>query len=61
MHSTGYISSRFTRIARSATSSGTSSEMKWLGTMSSVSPNQKTDIRFSTLPLSGIGVGITTS
>jgi hypothetical protein len=29
--------------------------------MSPVSPNQKTDIRFSTLPLSGIGVGMTTS
>ena len=48
-------------MPRSATSSGTSSEMKWLGTMSAVSPNQKTDIRFSTLPLSGIGVGMTTS
>ena len=61
MHSTGYISSRFTRMPRSETSSGTSSEMKWLGTMSAVSSNQKTDIRFSTLPFSGIGVGITTS
>ncbi len=31
----GYISSLRTRIARSSTSSGTSAEMKWLGTMSS--------------------------
>ena len=36
-------------------------EMKWLGTMLSVSSNQKVERPVSTLPLSGIGVGWTTS
>ena len=60
-HSTGYMSSLRARIARSVTSSGTSSEMKWLGTMSPLISNQKIDIWVNTFPLSGIGVGITTS
>ena len=60
-HSTGYMSRRLTRSARPSASAGTSSERKWLGTMSRVVSNQKTDIWVSTLPLSGIGVGRTTS
>jgi hypothetical protein len=55
------MSSLRTRIARSVTSSGTSSERKWFGTIPPVVSNQKIDIRVRTLPLSGIGVGITTS
>jgi hypothetical protein len=53
--------SRRTRIARPATSSGTSSEMKWLGQMSAVLSNQKSDICVSTRPLSGMSVGMITS
>ena len=63
MHSTGSISSRFTRSARPRDSSGTPSvvERKWFGTIPSVSPNQRTDSPVSTLPLSGIVFGWTTS
>jgi len=43
------------------TSSGTSLERKWLGTMPAVRSNQNSEIRFRTLPLSVTGVGITTS
>ena len=34
---------------------------EWLGTMSAVRSNQNVDSPVSTLPLSGIGVGCTTS
>jgi hypothetical protein len=60
-HSIGYMSSFRTRIPRPAASAGTSSEMKWLGAMSRVRSNQKSDIWVSTLPLSGISVGRITS
>ena len=55
------MSSFCTRMPRPAASGGTSSEMKWLGTISPVSSNQKSDIWVSTLPLSGIWVGRITS
>ena len=63
MHSTGSIFSLRTRSARPRNSSGTPSvaEMKWFGTMSRVSPNHSTESPVSTRPLSGIGVGWTTS
>ncbi len=63
MHSTGSMFSRRTRSARPRYSGGTPSvaEMKWLGTMSRVSPNQSTERPVSTRPLSGIGVGWVTS
>jgi hypothetical protein len=61
-HSTGTISSRSTSIPRPRTSSGTSVyETRWLGQISSVSPSQNAVSPVSILPLSGIGVGWTTS
>ena len=55
------MSSRLTRSPRPAASSGTSSETMWFGQIWPVVSNQNTDIRVSTAPLSGIGVGSTTS
>jgi hypothetical protein len=57
------MSSFMTFSARPRASSGTSSvvETRWLGTVSAVASNQKTDSAVSTLPLSGIGVGCVTS
>ena len=55
------MSSRLTRSARPATSSGTRSSIRWLGTIEPVVSNQKIDIWVSTLPFSGIGSGRTTS
>src|SRR5919204_5291925 len=62
-HSTGSISSLRTVIARPRTSSGTPSvaETKWLATMWPVRPNQNAESPVSTAPLSGMGVGCTTS
>ena len=62
-HSTGSIFSRLTRSALPRRSSGTPSvaETKWLATMSFVRSNHSTDRPVSTRPLSGIGVGCTTS
>src|SRR5919205_2008142 len=62
-HSTGSIRSLRTAIARPRTSSGTPSvaETKWLATMWPVRANQNADSPVSTFPLSGIGVGCTTS
>src|SRR3954447_9600479 len=63
MHSTGSIFSRRTRRARPRYPAGTPSvaDTKWFGTMSRVNPNQSTESPVSTLPLSGMGVGWTTS
>ena len=55
------MSSFLTRMPLPAASGGTSSEMKWFGTMSPVSSNQKSDIWVNTFPLSGISVGRITS
>ncbi len=61
-HSTGTISSRRHRIARPANSGGTSvAEITWLGTRSASCSNHHSDSAVSSLPLSGIGVGRTTS
>src|SRR3954447_23901696 len=62
-HSTGSMSSLRTTSARPRTSSGTPSVAlrKWLGTIWPVRSNQKTLSAVSTLPLSGMGVGWTTS
>ena len=61
-HSTGTISSRSTSIARPRCFSGTSVyEMRWLGQMSAVRSSQNAVSPVSTFPLSGIGVGCTTS
>ncbi len=49
-------------MARPRTSSGTSvRETMWLGQMAAVRSNQNADRPVSTRPLSGIGVGCTTS
>src|SRR3954452_7707509 len=57
------MSSFLTASARPRTSSGTPSTAlrKWLGTIWPVRSNQKTLSAVSTLPLSGMGVGWTTS
>ena len=57
------MSSLRATIARPRASSGTPSvaEMKWFGTMCPVFANQNAERPVSTLPLSGIGVGCTTS
>src|SRR5215212_11071867 len=57
------MSSLRTTIARPRTSSGTPSvtDSMWFGTSSSVSSNQNVESPVSTAPLSGIGVGWTTS
>ena len=62
MHSTGTMSSRRHRIARPANSAGTSvAEITWFGTRSASCSNHHSDSRVRTAPLSGIGVGSTTS
>ena len=62
MHSTGIISSRWHLMARPAHSGGTSdAEITWFGTMSASWPNHHSDSWVKILPLSGIGVGSTTS
>ena len=63
MHSTGSIRSLRTIIARPRTSSGTPSatDSMWLGMIAAVRSNQNAESPVSTAPLSGIGVGWTTS
>ena len=62
MHSTGTISSRRQRIARPGHSAGTSvAEITWLGTRSASRSNHHSDSWVRIAPLSGIGVGSTTS
>src|SRR5216110_264491 len=62
MHSTGIISRWRQRIARPPNSAGTSvAEMTWLGTTSASCPNHHSDSRVRIVPLSGTGVGSTTS
>ena len=62
MHSTMTISRRSQRTARPAHSAGTSvAEMTWLGTTSASWSNHQSDSWVRILPLSGIGVGSTTS
>jgi len=62
MHSNGTISRRRQRIARPSNSAGTSvADTRWFGTMSLSWPNHHTESWVSSAPLSGIGVGSTTS
>ena len=60
---TGTMASFRTASARPRTSSGTASvaDTKWLGQMCTVRSNQKCESPVRTVPLSGIGVGWTTS
>jgi hypothetical protein len=56
------MDSRRHRIARPANSAGTSvDEMTWFGTTSASCSNHHSDSRVRIAPLSGIGVGSTTS
>ena len=56
------MSSRSTSIPRPRVSPGTSVyETRWFGQMCWVRSNQNTDSPVSTRPLSGMGVGCTTS
>ena len=62
MHSTGTIDSRRQRIARPANSAGTSvRETTWWGAMSASWSNHHSESAVKRRPLSGIGVGSTTS
>jgi hypothetical protein len=69
MASTGRALSRLTTMARPATWSRSAgwttdsgaSPVNWLGRMFDNFPNQKSATAVSTLPLSGMGVGRTTS
>ena len=62
MHSTGTIASLRQRTARPANSGGTSvADMTWFGAMSARRSNHHSDSAVRISPLSGMGVGRTTS
>ena len=62
MHSTGSMSSRWHLIARPANSAATSdAEITWLGVTPASWPNHHSDSAVRIRPLSGMGVGRTTS